>query len=28
MTLNCRSINDNASEFAATVNHIKPDIIC
>jgi hypothetical protein len=28
MTLNCRSINDKTSEFAATVNHIKPDIIC
>ena len=28
MTLNCRSINDKTSEFAAAVNYIKPDIIC
>jgi hypothetical protein len=26
MTLNCRSMNDKTSEFAATVNYIKPDI--
>jgi hypothetical protein len=28
MTLNCRSINDKTSEFAAAVNYIKQDIIC
>jgi hypothetical protein len=27
MTLNCKSINDKTSEFAAAVNYIKPDII-
>jgi hypothetical protein len=27
MTLNCKSINDETSEFAAAVNYIKPDII-
>jgi hypothetical protein len=26
MTLNCRSINDKTSEFAAAVKYIKPDI--
>ncbi|CAG2240290.1 unnamed protein product [Mytilus edulis] len=28
LTLNCRSIKDKTSEFAAAVNYIKPDIIC
>ena len=28
MTVNCRSINDKTSEFAASVKYIKPDIIC